>query len=104
MSSSASSFSVRLQGGERHPARPAEPSRTRDAIRKQSPDLSLSAAQRATLTCIAGKRDGVRHCELPATDLVTLLRSYLVRFSTPDMVEATARGRQVLEADSPAAD
>jgi len=61
---------------------------------------SLSATQRATLTRIAGKRGGVRHCDLPAGDLVTLLRSYLVRFSTPDLVEATARGRQALEDES----
>ncbi len=60
----------------------------------------LSAAQRATLTRIAGQRDGVLHRELPACDLVTLLRSYLVRFSSPDVVEATARGRQVLEGHS----
>ncbi|HEX9342442.1 MAG TPA: hypothetical protein VF995_02340 [Actinomycetota bacterium] len=85
MSSSASGFSMRLQAGER-----------RDTA------TSLSAAQRATLTRIADKRDGVQHCDLPAGDLVTLLRSYLVRFSTPDLVEATARGRQALEGDAPA--
>jgi hypothetical protein len=61
---------------------------------------SLSTTQRATLTRIADKRDGVRHCDLPAADLVTLLRSYLVRFSTPDLVEATARGRQALDDSS----
>jgi hypothetical protein len=88
MLSPASGFSARLEASD-------------GSRKRRDTGPSLSPGQRATLTHIADSRGGVRHCELPAGDLVTLLRSYLVRFTTPDIVEATARGRQVLEACAP---
>jgi hypothetical protein len=56
----------------------------------------LTDAQHAALQHIARRFSGVPHCEVPAEDLVALLREELVQFRTADLVEVTPHGRWVL--------